>query len=85
MRCGCEPERALYARHNVSFGVEGPNGMSSDVRGLGEHGRLHTARCPHQLVARANANVLLLQVGILAWLQFAHTDGAVSQWTTTIM
>ena len=74
MRCGCEPERALYARHNVSFGVEGPNGMSSDVRGLGEHGRLHTARCPHQLVAHANANVLLLQVGILAWLQFAHTD-----------
>ena len=53
MRCGCEPERALYARHNVSFGVEGPNGMSSDVRGLGEPPRLHTDHCPHQLVARA--------------------------------
>ena len=34
MRCGCETEKALYERHNVSFGVEGPNGMSSDVRGL---------------------------------------------------
>jgi hypothetical protein len=34
MRCGCEPERALYESHGVSFGVEGPNGMSSDVRGL---------------------------------------------------
>ena len=67
MRCGCEPERALYARHNVSFGVEGPNGMSSDVRGLGEHARLHTARCT-RLVARANKTALLLQVGILAWL-----------------
>ena len=34
MRCGCETEKALYDRHGVSFGVEGPNGMSSDVRGL---------------------------------------------------
>jgi hypothetical protein len=30
---GCETEKALYERHGVSFGVEGPNGMSSDVRG----------------------------------------------------
>ena len=74
MRCGCEPERALYERKGVSFGVEGPNGMSSDVRGLGEHGRLHTARCPHQLVAHANANVLLLQVA--SCNSFAHTDGS---------
>ena len=34
MRCGCETEKALYEQHGVSFGVEGPNGMSSDVRGL---------------------------------------------------
>lgn len=34
MKCGCEPEKELYERHGVSFGVEGPNGMSSDVRGL---------------------------------------------------
>ena len=60
MRCGCEPERALYARHGVSFGVEGPNGMSSDVRGLGEHARLQVSISP-------GCNLLTLMALVSQW------------------
>ena len=42
--------------------------MSSDVRGLGAHARLHTTRCRRQYCAAASEH--------FAWLQFAHTDGS---------
>ena len=34
MACGCEHDAKFFNKHNITFGVEGQNGIASNVLGL---------------------------------------------------